>query len=325
MKSRSFIVPEELAGERLDVVIARLAPEISRRQARRLVDAGSVFVDGRRNQVCSRPVRAGAALEVSLVAPRPDAPPLEVIALDDDLAVVNKPARMPAEPTREASAGSAHRVLADQLRERGQAHEGLRAAHRIDVDTTGVLVFARHAAAAQALHAQFAAQRVGRRYLALVVGLPQWTLQRIDLPLARQRDEAGRVQVDPAGAACVTLAVVLARGDQGALLSCAPVTGRMHQLRAHLAAVGHPLAGDRRYGGTAAPHLGLHALCVQLVPPSAWLGGERALRVGFVAAPPPEFTALAGALGVLPEAVDAAARALAPSLPSYPAPAEANP
>lgn len=304
-------MPDELAGERLDVVVARLAPDLSRRQARRLVDAGSVFLDGRRSQVCSRPVKAGAAIEVSLAPHRPPGPPLAIIALDDDLAVIDKPARMPAEPTREASEGSAHHALAELLRARGLAHEGLRAAHRIDVDTTGVLVFARGEAAARALHQQFAAQRVARRYLALVAGLPEWHRRRIDLPLTRHRDQGGRVQVDPAGAPCTTLVVVLARGDQGALVACIPITGRLHQLRAHLAAVGHPLAGDRRYGGAAGAHLGLHALAVRLVPPGAWERGARDERAAFVAPPPPSFVALAGALGVLPEAVEAAATALA--------------
>lgn len=310
MKSKSFIVPDELAGERLDVVLARLAPGISRRQARRLVDAGSVFLDGRRSQVCSRPVSAGAAIEVSLAPPRPASPPIALIALDDDLVVIDKPARMPAEPTREASAGSAHHALGELLRSQGLAHDGLRAAHRIDVDTTGVLVFARGAAAARALSQQFADQRVARRYLALVAGVPSWGRRRIDLPLARQRDAEGRVQIDPDGAPCTTLAVVLARGEQGALVCCIPVTGRLHQLRAHLAAVGCPLVGDRRYGGGAAPHLGLHALSVRLVPPGAWLAGERDLRSVFVAPPPPSFLALAGALGVVPEAVEAAVAAL---------------
>ena len=311
VKTRTFIVPEELSGERLDVVLARLAPDLSRRQVRRMVDAGSVFLDGRRSQVCSRSVRAGTAIEVALAPPRAEVPPVSILALDDDLAVIDKPARMPAEPTREGSAGSALRALADQLRAQGASHEGLRAAHRIDVDTTGVLVFARNAHAAQALHAQFAAQQVARRYLAHVTGQPDWTRQRIDLPLSRQRDEAGRVNVDPQGAPCTTLAVVLARGEGGALLACAPVTGRMHQLRAHLAAVGHALAGDRRYGGAALPHLGLHALLVKLVPPAAWASGARGARASFVAPPPPAFVATASALGVFPEAVEAAARSLA--------------
>lgn len=311
MKTRTFIVPEELSGERLDVVLARLAPDLSRRQVRRMVDAGSVFLDGRRTQVCSRTVRAGTAIEVALAPPRLEVPPVTVLALDEHLAVIDKPARMPAEPTREGSAGSALRALAELLRQRGEPHEGLRAAHRIDVDTTGVLVFARNARAAQALHAQFAAQQVARRYLALVAGQPPWTRQRIDLPLSKQRDEDGRVHVDPQGAPCTTLAVVLARGAGGALLACAPVTGRMHQLRAHLAAVGHPLAGDRRYGGAALPHLGLHALLVKLVPPLAWAGGDRGARAAFVASPPPSFLAAASALGLFPEAVEAAARSLA--------------
>lgn len=303
-------MPEELSGERLDVVLARLVPDLSRRQARRLIDAGSVFVDGRRCQVCARPVKGGVSVEVNLAPPRPAAAPPALVALDDDLAVIDKPARMPAEPTREAAAGSAHHALAELLRARGLAHEGLRAAHRIDVDTTGVLVFARHVAAARALHEQFAAQRVARRYLALVAGVPEWGRRRIDLPLARQRDAGGRVSVDPAGASATTLAVVLARGDRGALVCCLPVTGRLHQVRAHLAALGHPLAGDRRYGGAAMAHLGLHALSVRLVPPAPWAAGERSARATFVAPPPSTFLALAGALGVFPEAVDAAALAL---------------
>ncbi len=315
------MVPEELAGERLDVVLARLVPGLSRRQSRRLVDAGSVFVDGRRCQVCSRPVRPGAALEVNLAPPHAAGAAPTLVALDDDLAVIDKPARMPAEPTREAAAGSAHHALAELLRTRGLEHEGLRAAHRIDVDTTGVLVFARHVAAARALHEQFAAQRVARRYLALVAGVPAWGRRRIDLPLARQRDQAGRIVVDQDGAHATTLAVVLARGDRGALLACIPATGRLHQLRAHLAALGHPLAGDRRYGGAALAHLGLHALAVRLVPPAAWIAGERTERAAFVAPPPPAFLALAGGLGVFPEAVSAAATAFigGPVLPAEPA------
>lgn len=269
-----LIVPDALAGERLDVTVARLTPSLSRRQARRLVEDGAVFMEGRRVHVCSRTVLPGARLEVALPRERSRAvSPVTVLALDDDVVVANKPAGMPTEPTREGSRGTLSATLAHFLEERGLSAAGLAAAHRLDTDTTGVVVFARTPAAAAALGRQFQHGTPERLYLALVDGHPAWSEERIAAPLSRRRDSTGRVRVAPGESDAlpsVTHARVLARGANGqrgdsgdggdrgdgggggTLVLCAPETGRTHQLRVHLAHAGHPLVGDRRYGPTSA-------------------------------------------------------------------------
>lgn len=305
MSTVSLTVPDELGGQRLDVVVARLAPQISRRQARRLVEDGAVFVDGKRVQVCSRPLRPGARLEVAVPtgAPRPQARP-GIVRLDESLVVADKPAGVPTEPTREGSRGTLLAALSDLLREQGEDARYLHAVHRLDTDTTGVVVFARSAAAARLVGQQLHDGTAERRYLALVEGVPAWARARLDASLARARDAQGRVQVDPDGAPAVTLVTVLAPGTRGSLVLCNPRTGRTHQLRVHLAHAGHPLVGDRRYGppapgGRPRPprtdpsqaHLGLHALSLAFVHP-------RGEPIHLSAPPPPAFLDAAEAWGV---------------------------
>jgi 23S rRNA pseudouridine1911/1915/1917 synthase len=299
-------VPEELAGQRLDVVIARLAPQISRRQARRLVDDGAVFVDGKRVQVASRALRPGAVLEVAVPtrAPRPQPQP-GVVAIDEHIVVADKPAGAPTEPTREGARGTLHSALIDALRARGEQVSYLHAVHRLDTDTTGVVVFARSPDAARKVGRQLHDGSAERRYLALVEGLPPWGIARLDQPLTRARDSDGRVRVDPVGVPALTRVTLLVPGTTGALLLCAPQTGRTHQLRVHLADAGHPLVGDRRYGSrqARAPHLGLHALSLALVHPAGHL-------VRLAAPPPAAFYEAARARGVPDAAVDAVVRRL---------------
>lgn len=319
----SLTVPEELAGERLDVVVARLAPRISRRQARRLVDDGAVFVDGKRVQVCSRAMRGGSVVEVAVPAgaPRPRAQP-GIVRLDAELVVADKPAGVPTEPTREGSRGTLQAALVELLREQGEDARYLHAVHRLDTDTTGVVVFARSAAAARHVGKQLHDGTAERRYLALVEGVPAWTRMRLDQPLTRARDGQGKVQVDPQGVPALTLATVLAPGTRGSLVLCTPRTGRTHQLRVHLAHAGHALVGDRRYGpaspgGRPRPprtdasqaHLGLHALSLAFAHPD----GE----LVYLSAPPPEgFLVAAEAWGVPRSVVlDVAERLATPSPP----------
>jgi 23S rRNA pseudouridine1911/1915/1917 synthase len=296
-----LVVPDELAGQRLDVVIARLAPSLSRRAARRLVEDGAVLVDGKRIQVCSRAMKPGARLEIgdmsgaSTIAPeaRAAAPAPRLIALDPDVVVVDKDPGVPTEPTREGSRGTLKAALEDLLKERSEDVSFLHAAHRLDTHTTGVVVFARSAEAAHQVGRQLHDGSAERRYLALVAGVPSWQHARLDWSLTRARDGEGKIRVDKEGGVpAVTLATVLVPGRSLALVLCAPRTGRTHQLRVHLAEAGHPLVGDRQYGGKRAPHLGLHAVSLAMLHPKS---GE---PIRYTAPVPPSFVATAEEGGI---------------------------
>ncbi len=194
--------------------------------------------------------------------------------LDDDLLVVDKPAGLLAVPGRGAD-------KADCLSARVQAAwPGALVVHRLDMATSGLMVFARHAQAQRRLGHAFATRAVDKRYVAVVEGVPQaapvdaagWSA--IDLPLAADWPRRPLQKVDDVhGKPSTTRWRLLAQVDGGraARLELAPLTGRTHQLRVHLQAIGHPILGDALYAGAAAqtraPRLLLHAAALALVQP----------------------------------------------------------
>lgn len=174
-----------------------------------------------------------------------------------------------------------------------------RLVHRLDRETSGLIVSARTKPAAAALSAAFASRDVSKVYLAIVCGgAPQPTDGEIRLPLSKcSRAGLDVMRVDVSGQAALTQYRTLAACEGAALLELTPVTGRMHQLRAHLAAIGRPIAGDAKYGGLfelgghAAPRLMLHAALLDFPHPA---GG----RLRFQAPPPEDFQRLARSLGL---------------------------
>ncbi len=259
------------AADRLDRVLARLLPATSRGAARRLIADGRVFVNKQRCKVASRTIwpgtvlrvtgTTGSAADATAPAAATGATPaaasmLPILYEDADLIAIDKPAGMPASPTRTAAAGTAQTELEHQLRARDGNGTRLFVVHRLDAGTSGVLLFAKTGAAAAALGAAFSESRVEKVYLARVPGTPATPHGTIDLPLAT----VGRKTiVSASGRPARTDWELVATDGRSSLLRLRPETGRMHQLRVHLNAIGHPIAGDRLYGGPAAPRLMLHA------------------------------------------------------------------
>lgn len=259
-----FVCPAGHA-DRLDRTVAAFVPEASRTRARLWIAAGSVFIDGRRCRVASREVRAGTRVRVATTVATDAAavPHLAILHQDEHMVAIDKPPRMPSAPTRQGATGTALDSLQTQLR-LAAGRNDLFLVHRLDAGTSGVLVFARTAAAATALGGAFANGRVRKSYLAVVSGRPAAAAGRIDAPL---RSSDGRAHVSADGRAALTEWECAAATVAGTLLRVRPLTGRLHQIRAHLAAIGHPLVGDPRYGGPAWPRLLLHAESLTLQHP----------------------------------------------------------
>jgi 23S rRNA pseudouridine1911/1915/1917 synthase len=327
---RHFTASPADAGQRLDRFLAANLLDQSRSRIAELIDAGYVRVNGAKVKRAHH-VIAGERIDVTLL-PRPSLEaspediPLDILYADDDLLVVNKPAGM----TVHAGAGASRGTLVNALMHRfeklstvgGPLRPGI--VHRLDKDTSGVLVVACNDAAHRSLATQFQNRTVEKTYLALVHGRVKRDSGTIDLPVARDAIRRTRMTARrPAGRARAARTDwrVLARLENFTLVAVRIHTGRTHQIRVHLSALGHPVVGDTLYGaprqvrvtrkGLAPPPLGrnfLHAARISFEHP------RTGKRVTVVSPLPPELAKfareLARACGVqedrLVAAVDAA-------------------
>jgi 23S rRNA pseudouridine1911/1915/1917 synthase len=255
-ESEPLAVPAAFARERVDQAVAPLTGW-SRSEVQALVDAGLVRVDGA-TVIKSRRLEEGETVEVlgePTVAGLPQAQPVDfpVAYVDDAVIVVDKPAGLVVHP----GAGHQERTLVNGLLDRYPevasvgAPERPGIVHRLDRDTSGLMVVARTPAAYEVLVAALAARDVTREYLALVWGSPSAGSGVVDAPIGRSVRRPTRMAVREGGREARTRYEVEQRfvSPQVSLLRCALETGRTHQIRVHLAAIGHPVVGDPAYGG----------------------------------------------------------------------------
>jgi 23S rRNA pseudouridine1911/1915/1917 synthase len=271
VESHRFVVAAEDAGKRLDVLLAERVPELSRRRARVLIGAGAVSVDARRVLIQSRYVAPGQEIVCHLQSfefPRSTALDASAILHEDaSLLAIDKASGVPSHPTFARKLGTALQMTEELLRSRAGRKMPLWPLHRLDTDTSGVLLFAKTRAAARAVNQNFARRRVEKRYVALVAGVPSPESGAIALAI---REGHLRSDVSPDGKESVTRYLTFARLANAALVELEPLTGRMHQLRVHLAAIGHPIVGDAKYGDAGTPpaeRLMLHASRLDLPHP----------------------------------------------------------
>ncbi len=267
-----MVSPDE-AGLRLDQAVARNVAALSRRKARVVIELGGVFVDGARVKVLGRGVRPGQRIEVHVggalerasgelgaAARARDAaglPTFSVVHEDDDVVVVDKPSGLLSAPTPESDRNN----LADLLERRTAPRSRHWVVHRLDLETSGLLVLAKTEAANRALSAAFRVHDVDRQYLAVVDG--------------RLSGSPGRIDAAIAGRPAVSHVSILQVRDATTLVRVRLETGRTHQVRIHLESIGHPVCGDPRYGvrsGVRAPRLALHAAGLGFAHPRS---GER--------------------------------------------------
>ena len=256
-------------GERADQLIARLAPELTRSAAQRLLEEGAVTLNGAPIKKNYR-AAAGDVLAVVLPAPEPVEAvpqdiPLDVVYEDDDVIVVNKPVGMVVHPAAGHPDGTLVNAL---LYHCGKSLSGINGAlrpgivHRIDRDTSGLIIAAKNDFAHQALAAQLADHSLYREYEAVCVGSLREDAGTVDAPIGRNPTDRKKMAVDRKnGRPAVTHWQVIARYPGHTHIRCKLETGRTHQIRVHLAFVGHPLLGDTVYGAKK-PVPGLAGQCL---------------------------------------------------------------
>jgi 23S rRNA pseudouridine1911/1915/1917 synthase len=281
-------------GERLDRFIAARGG-ISRGAARRAIDEGGVFLDGRRCKVAGKPIRGGYTVHVNLEeggrTPDPVAPlgPERLLFADQHLVAVDKPAGVPAQATLTSDRGTLPELAADLL------GGPVTLVHRLDRETSGVTVLGRSPESTFALAEAFRAGVPEKTYLALCLRPPSPPEGRVDAAIGRDPRRKGLRMISPGGDAAATRYRTLVTGH-AALVEARPETGRTHQVRVHLAHLGAPLLGDPKYGGPrmvgslGVPRVMLHAARLELPHPVS------GAPLVFTAPVPADFRELAAAL-----------------------------
>jgi 23S rRNA pseudouridine1911/1915/1917 synthase len=266
MEKMEHIISEDQAGDRIDKVVSTLDPEWSRSQVQQWIKDGNVLVNGapiKTNYKCSKDDR----LEISIPDPEvldvvPEEMNLEIFYEDHDVLVVYKPKGMVVHPAPGHMTGTLVNGLMAHCKDLSGINGVLRPGivHRIDKDTSGLLMVAKNDLAHESLVNQLVAKTVTRKYKALVHGNIQHDFGTIDAPLGRDQKDRQSMTVVDNGKHAVTHFNVIERFNDFTFVECQLETGRTHQIRVHMKYIGYPLAGDPKYGPKKTLDLGGQAL-----------------------------------------------------------------
>lgn len=251
-------VTEAQVGQRLDKTAAELCPDYSRTRLQNLIDAGECLVNGQTCSTPSRKVELGDVITLSIppledATPTPENIPLEIVYEDDDLLVINKPVGMVVHPAVGNYTGTLVNALLYHCGETLSGINGVKRpgiVHRLDKDTSGLMMVAKNDFAHHALSEQLQDRSLSRMYLALVLGVPFPHRGRVETLIGRHPSNRLKMAVLPKSGkdAATNYAVVENFRNVFSLVECHLETGRTHQIRVHMEHIGHPLVGDPLYG-----------------------------------------------------------------------------
>ncbi|MFY9814592.1 MAG: RluA family pseudouridine synthase [Dehalococcoidales bacterium] len=256
----SYVFTADKAGFRLDKFVSENCPGLSRSQAQKLIDEGNVLVNGIAEKA-SHKTEAGEKIEITVPPPAPtgllpEAIPVKIIYEDDDLLVIDKPAGLTVHPAPGHPSHTLVNAVLSHLNEIEDDGEVTRPGivHRLDKDTSGVMLVAKNNVALANLADQFKARTVKKTYITLVKGILRPDKGVIDAPIGRDSGDRKKMAVtgESRGRAARTNYRVIRYVGKNTLLEIMPETGRTHQIRVHLAAIGYPVFGDITYGKKSA-------------------------------------------------------------------------
>ena len=255
MTSRTITVPHDSEGLRLDRFLVAVLPDRSRSQIQRLINDGHVRVAGRETKP-NQPIKTGQQIAVDITepvaaAPQPEPLPLSILYQDRDVIVVDKPAGMVVHPAAGHADGTLVNALLHHIKDLsgigGERRPGI--VHRLDRGTSGLMVVAKHDVAHEELARQFRDREVEKEYIALVWGVVQ-AGRRIDLAIGRDSSNRKKMSARTRRSREAVTRIVRAEHLKAFTLARIAIkTGRTHQIRVHLSAIGHPIVGDPLYGG----------------------------------------------------------------------------